>query len=449
MIPPATTARHLGVALVAAMSLAAVSTTEATATTRIERIVTPGGIEAWLVRESAVPIIALQFAVAGGAAQDANGKSGTANLVADMLDEGAGELDSNAFHDRLDEKAVELHFHADQDYLRGGFRTLVEHREAAFELFAKALNQPRFDAGDLERVRQRTLATLRRKSTNPNALAYETWWATAFPDHPYGRTIDGTIASVTSITSDDLKAFARRTLTRDALKIAVVGDIDAATLAPLLDKAFAGLPVKGNRTPVVEPQPQGMGDRKIVDLDVPQSVAIFGWPGLKRNDPDFIPAFVLNHILGGGTFSSHFYREVREKRGLAYSVYSYLMPLVHAGLVMGGVSTRNDRVGQSLSLIEAEIKQLAVNGPTADELEKAKKYLIGSYSLRFDTSTKIAEQLLQIQLDDLGIDYIQRRNDLVAAVTIEDLRRVAARLLQTKILVTVVGRPRDLPGQGG
>ena len=449
MSPLATTARRFGVALIAAMSFQYGSATDATATTRIERVVTPGGIEAWLVRESAVPIIALQFAVAGGGAQDPAGKPGTANLVADMLDEGAGELDSAAFHDRLDEKAIELHFRADLDHLRGGFRTLAEHRDAAFELFAKALNQPRFEVGDLDRVRQQVLAGIRRKSTNPNALAYETWWSTAFPNHPYGRTIDGTIASVTAMTPDDLRAFTRRTLTRDALKIAVVGDIDAATLAPLLDKAFAGLPAKGDRTPVAEATPQRMGEHKIVDLDVPQSVLVFGWPGLKRADPDFIPAFVLNHILGGGTFSSHLFREVREKRGLAYSVYSYLMPLAHTGLVMGGVSTRNDRVAESLALIEAEIRQLAAAGPTAEELEKAKKYLIGSYALRFDTSSKIAEQLLQIQLDGLGIDYIQRRNDLIAGVRMEDVRRVAARVLKDKMLVTVVGRPRGLPAKGG
>ncbi|NJL08653.1 MAG: insulinase family protein, partial [Methylacidiphilales bacterium] len=192
-----------------------------------------------------------------------------------------------------------------------------------------------------------------------------------------------------------------------------------------------------------------LGQRKVIDVDVPQTVLTFGWPGLKRDDPDFIPAFVLNHILGGGTFSSRLYREVRDKRGLAYSVYSYLMPMDHAGLVIGGVSTRNDRAAESLSVIEGEIARLAKEGPSAEELDKARKFLIGSYALRFDTSGKIAGQLLHIQLDDLGIDYIHRRNDMVAAVTIEDVRRAAARLLHDRMLVTAAGRPVGLGGPAG
>ena len=251
-----------------------------------------------------------------------------------------------------------------------------------------------------------------------------------------------------------MRAFVGRVLARDTLKIAVVGDIDAATLAPLLDKVFGRLPASGQRLDVADAAPQGLGRRVVVDVDVPQTVLTFGWPGLKRSDPDFIPAFVLNHILGGGTFSSRFYREVRDKRGLAYSVYSYLMPLDHAGLMIGGVSTRNDRAAESLAVIEGEIARLAKEGPSAEELDKAKKYLIGSYALRFDTSGKIAGQLLQIQLDDLGIDYIHRRNGLMAAVTIEDIRRVAARLLHEKLLVSAAGRPVGLAqpaggGQGG
>jgi zinc protease len=456
--------RRLGVPLLAATSLtlspvtlmpltattlALVSEADAETATRIERVVSPGGIEAWLVREPAVPLIALEFAVTGGSTQDAPGKAGTANLVSGLLDEGAGDLDSAAFQDRLEAKAIELRFSAGRDHLSGSLKTLAENRDEAFGLLALALNKPRFDAEPVERVRQQVLAGIRRKSTNPNSLASEAWWAAAFPGHVYGRPVEGTAETVAAIGPDDLRAFVGRVLTRDTLKIAVVGDIDAATLAPLLDKVFGPLPAKGQRLAVAEAAPQGLGQRLVIDVDVPQTVLTFGWPGLKRSDPDFVPAYVLNHILGGGTFSSRFYREVREKRGLAYSVYSYLMPLDHAGLMIGGVSTRNDRAAESLSVIEAEIARLAKEGPSADELDKAKKYLIGAYALRFDTSGKIAGQLLQIQLDDLGIDYIHRRNGLVAAVTIEDVRRVAARLLNDKLLVTAAGRPVGIGGAAG
>jgi zinc protease len=230
------------------------------------------------------------------------------------------------------------------------------------------------------------------------------------------------------------------------LKIATIGAVEASEVATLVEKAFGSLPARAKLVPVPEIAPQGAGEQEIVQLDVPQTVITFGGVGLKRADPDFIPAFVLNHILGGGGFSSRLYREVREKRGLAYSVYSYLAPLDRAGLFMGGVSTRNDRAAESLSLILEQIRKIAESGPTAEELAKAKSYLIGSYPLRFDTSGKIAGQLLEIQVENLGIDYIDRRNGLVEAVTREDVRRAANRFLaDARLLVTLVGRPNPLP----
>jgi zinc protease len=233
-------------------------------------------------------------------------------------------------------------------------------------------------------------------------------------------------------------------LTRASLKVAVVGDIDAATLAPMLDRVFGTLPANGQLVALPAARIQDVGRRIVIDLDVPQAVLSFGGAGLARKDPDFIPAFIVNHILGGGSFSSRLYNEVREKRGLAYGVSSYLLPLDRAALFTGGTQTSNERAGEALKIIEAEIRSMASEGPTEEELAKAKAYLKGSYPLRFDTSAKIAAQLLQIQVEDLGIDYINKRNSLIDAVTLEDARRVAKRLADGGMLVTVVGRPKDL-----
>jgi zinc protease len=233
---------------------------------------------------------------------------------------------------------------------------------------------------------------------------------------------------------------------RSNLKVATIGAIEADEIAKLVDRGFAGLPEEPNLTPVPDIVPQGNGENDIVEMDVPQTVITFGGLGLKRSDPDFVPAFVLNHILGGGSFSSRLYREVREKRGLAYSVYSALSPLRHAGLFIGGVSTRNDRAAESLSIILEQIRELAESGPTEDELAKTKSFLVGSFPLRFDTSAKIAQQLLEIQIENLGIDYIDRRNDLIRAVTADDVRRAAGRFLtEASLLVTLVGRPDPVP----
>jgi zinc protease len=437
-------------ALLAIMSLAIVATaSNASQAAKIERILTPGGIEVWLVRDDMLPMLSLQFGFRGGANQDPEDKPGVAHLVAALLDEGAGDLDARAFHERLEAKAISLSFNAVRDTLRGSLKALSEHRDEAFELLGLALNAPRFDTEAVERVRAGVLAGLRRRSTSPGDIASERWYARAFPDHPYGRPVYGTLESVPRIGLDELRTYVRRAIARSNLKVAAVGAIDAPTLARLVDRAFSALPAEPSLTSIRDIAPKGLGSREVVDLDVPQTTIAFGGIGLKRADPDFIPAYVLNHILGGGSFSSRLYREVREKRGLAYSVYSYLAPYDHAGLFMGGVSTRNDRAAESLAIIAAEIKRIAGEGPTAEELDKAKSFLIGSYPLRFDTSGKIASQLLDIQLEDLGIDYIDRRNGLVAAVSADDVRRAARRIMtEDQLLVTLVGRPIGVTSEG-
>lgn len=414
----------------------------AVAKINVERMVTPKGIEVWFVRDMHHPMLSMEFAFLGGAAQDPADKPGVATLVAGLLDEGAGDLDAHAFRERLEESAITLSFNADRDSLRGSLKTLTDNRDKAFELMRLALTAPRFDAKELDRIRAAVLANLRQRSTNPSNIAQDRWFAKAFPGHPYGHPSLGTLASVPLITPDDLRAYTRRVLARSDLKIAVVGAVDRDTLARLIDSTFGGLPAHSDLMPVPDVTPQGLGTREIVEFKVPQTVVFFGGAGLKRSDPDFVPAYVLNHILGGGGFESRLFSEVREKRGLAYSVSSSLVPFKHAGLFMGGVSTKNDRAIESLDLITDEIKRLADEGPTADELQKAKLYLIGSYPLRFDTSAKIASNLLTIQFENLGIDYIERRNAEVEAVSAADIRRAANRILShLQPLVLMVGEP--------
>lgn len=435
-------------AIVPALAVATVATVAATAAVRpasaieIEKVVSPGGIEAWLVSESAVPLVSVQFAFDGGAAQDPPDRPGVANLISVLLDEGAGDIDSAAFQEKLESLAIEMSFDAGRDTFYGAMQTLTENLDEAANLLRLAITEPRFDADAIERMRVQTESGLRRELTDPNAVAGRLWSDTVFGSHPYGRPVKGTLETVAAITVDDLRAYHERIFARDTLKIAVVGDITAERLAPLLDEIFGGLPQTADLAPVAEATLPDGGMRKVVEMEIPQTVIQFGRPGLKRDDPDFIPAYVVNHILGGGAFSSRLYQEVREKRGLSYSVYSFLYPLDRAGLIAGGAATRNDRAAESLAIIDEEIKRMADEGPTAEELEKAKRYLKGSYPLRFDTSTKIARQLVEIQRDKLGIDYINKRNDLIDAVTIDDAKRVARKLYgDGSLYVTMVGRP--------
>jgi zinc protease len=414
------------------------------AATNIERFITPAGIEVWLVRDPAVPLIAINFGFRGGNTQDPPEKGGVANMMASLLDEGAGELDGKTFQQRLERKAIELNFAAGRDTVRGTLRTLKDNQDEAFDLLRLALTAPRFEAAAVERIRSQIISRLQRLSTNPNDIASRAWWAAAFPGHPYGLPVSGTPESVARISVDDLKIYLKRTLTRDSLKIGVVGDIDPASAGRLIDRAFAALPAEGDLTPIANATLQGAGRRIVIDLDVPQAVVNFGGLGVLRSDPDFMPAYLMTHILGGGSFSSRLYREVREKRGLAYGVSDSLLWLYHAGVHVGGTATRSDATKNALDVIESEAARMAKDGPTAEELDKAKTYLKGSFALGLDTSTKIANQLVSMQLDNLGIDYIERRPALIDAVTLADTKRAAKRLLDSGLLVAIVGRPQDI-----
>jgi zinc protease len=433
--------------LLAAISLSAfalVTAAPVASAMDIEKIVSPAGIEAWLVREQAVPLVALNYAFRGGSSQDPVDKSGAASFAASLLDEGAGDLDAKAFQERMESRAIELSFQVGRDEFHGSLRALNENREEAFDLLRLALTAPRFDAEAVERMRRQTIAGLQRDISNPNNIASRRWWQTAFPGHPYGRDSKGTLESVPTIAVADLRDYARRVFARNELTISIVGDVDAKTAGELIDRAFAKLPAKNDLKAVADVKPAGLGRRIVVNLDVPQAVVTFGGLGLARNDPDFMAGYIVNHILGGGSFSSRLYKEVREKRGLAYGVSNSLVWFKNAAVVMGGTATRADRTGEALAIIEGETRRMAEEGPTADELAAAKSYLKGAYALSLDTSSKIASQLTQIQIDRLGIDYMQRRSAMIDAVTLDDAKRVAKRLFGGGMLVTVVGRPKGL-----
>ena len=412
--------------------------------TKIERVVSPSGIEFWFVRDATVPLVSIEFAFRGGAVQDPDDKMGLAEMTVSTLDEGAGDLDGTAFHARMERNAIELQIRASREHVRGTLRTLKENQDEAFNLLRLALNEPRFDPSAVERIRSQTVSSLQRQSTNPNSISSRAWWASAFPSHPYGRPVSGTLESVARVTPGDMRDYARRVLARDNLKIGVVGDIDVAIAGRLIDQTFGKLPAKAQLKPVPEVKMQGLGGRTVIDLNVPQAVVNFGGPGIARNDPDFMAAYIVNHILGGGSFSSRLYREVREVRGLAYGVNTSLTWFERAAVMVGGTATRADAAGETIDIIDAEFRKMAAEGPTEEELTKAKTFLQGSFALNLDTSTKIASQLVQMQIDNLGIDYIDRRSALIDAVTLADTRRVAKRLLNGGLLVTIVGKPKGV-----
>jgi zinc protease len=409
---------------------------------KIEVVKSPGGIQAWLVEAHENPLLALKFSFEGGNSQDPEGKDGVANFVSAMLDEGAGDIQASDFQEQMESLAMRMRYEDSRDAFYGNFETLTQNRDETAKLLKLALTKPRFDQDAVERIRGQLLANLVYADRDPEKVAAKEWFAVAFAGHSYSRPSQGTEATVNAITRDDLEAYRKRIFARSNLKVVAVGDITPEQLGKLLDDVFGDLPEKASLAPVPLTKPAAGGKEKWISMDVPQSVAVFGLPAMPRKDPDFMAAFVLNQLIGGGGFASRLMEEVREKRGLAYSVYSYIQPFRHTSILTGGVATRADAIQQSLDVIRKELKHVADEGPTPTEFENAKKYLIGSYALRFDTNSKIASQLLGLLEDDFGPEYIDNRNKMIEAITLDDAKRVAKRLLDTdNLIVTIVGQP--------
>ena len=413
-------------------------------TARVSSHRTPSGIEIWHVEDYTVPLVSLEFAFMGGAAQDPTGQTGLTHLLSGLYDEGAGAMGAEAFKEALEDRAIELSFDAGRDRLDGSLRSLSSELDAAFDLLAASLNQPRFDADAIDRVKAQIVAGLKHKESDPASRARDALYRRAFAGHSYHRSVDGVANELATLTRDDLVRQHRHLVARANLHIVAVGAISPEKLIAGVEHAFGALPAKPTLVSLENAVLQGCGEREIVDLDIPQSTLYLALQGLRRDDPDFLPASVMNFILGGG-MTSRLFIEVREKRGLAYSVWSSLAYKEHAQLFLCATATSNERVAESLCIIEGELARMAETGLTADELTRAKSYMIGSYALRFDSSRKIANELLEIRIDNLGIDHIDRRNGQVQAVTLEQTHKAAIRLFaNAKPLIVAAGRPVGL-----
>jgi zinc protease len=410
----------------------------------IAEVTSPGGINAWLVQEESIPFVALELRFKGGASLDLPGKRGATNLMVGLLNEGAGDLDSRAFAERAESLAASFEFDVGDDAVSISARFLTENQDEALALLHDAITQPRFDQDAIDRVKGQLVSVIRSDAQDPDNLVGRAFDSMVFGDQPYGSAIEGTEESVAALTRDDLIAAHKGALARDRIYVGAAGDITPEALAEILDKLLGDLPETGTpQAPDVAVSTQA--GVTVVPFDVPQSVAIFGHEGIARDDPDFFAAYVLNEILGGGGFEARLMEEVREKRGLTYGVYSYLVPKDHAALYLGRVSSANDRIAEAIDVIRAEWTKMAENGVTEEELATAKTYLTGAYPLRFDGNGPIANILVGMQMDDLPAEYVNTRNAQIEAITLDDIKRVAARILKPEALhFVVVGKPEGL-----
>lgn len=410
----------------------------------IREVVSQKGIQAWLVEDHTVPLIAVEFAFRGGSTQDPPGKAGLANLMTGLFDEGAGALDSESFQLRMDDVGLEMGFSARRDAVHGSLKMLAERREEAVELARLAINVPRFDEAPFQRIRAQIIAGIKARERDPRTEASRRWAEMLYGDHPYAREEEGTVEALETVTPADVRELHGRLFARGELHVAIVGAIDAAAAGRMLDLLFGELPADP-RLADIDDAALRFGETLHVEFELPQSRITLAWPGVPRKDPEFFAAHLMNHVLGGGTFSSRLYGEIREKRGLAYGVDSYLVNYDRASSLMVTTATRPERADEAISVIRDEVAHMAAEGPTAEELEAAKKAVIGGYAVSNLTSSgSVASTLVELQLENLGIDYIDRRAELIGRVTQEETRRIAARILSVEPAMMILG-PR--PGE--
>lgn len=424
--------------------IAALAALPARAGVDIKEVTTPGGINAWLVEDHSLPFVALELRFRGGAALDRPGKRGATNLMVGLLEEGAGDMDARAFTRATEALAASFSYRTRDDSISVSAKFLSEGRDASVELLRESLVSPRFDEPALARVKRQVVSGIRSDLKDPRDIAGRALDELVFGEHPYGSPRQGTVESVKALNRADIEAAHAAAVARDRIYVSAVGDITETELASLLDRLLGDLPKRG--APLPGPaDPTLPGGVVVKEFDTPQSVATFAQHGIDRDHPDFFAAYLLNHILGGGSFESRLMREVREERGLTYGVYSYLMDKDGAQLWMGSVSSANDRVAEAIAVIRAEWARIRDEGVTAKELQDAKTYLTGAYPLRFDGNGPIADIAVLMQMEGLSRDYIDTRNDGVNAVTLEDVNRVAKERLQPgKLTFVVAGKPENL-----
>ena len=411
----------------------------------IKEVTSPLGIKAWLVEDRSVPVVTLSFSFAAGAASEPDDQKGVTSLMAELLTDGAGPLPAQAFKRRAEDINASLDFDASADRFGGSLRMLSANRAEGFELLRLALTAPRFDADMVEQRRSQLIAAINQASQRPSSVASRTLMARVFAGHPYSIDTHGVREALKTVTAEEIRKRAAAVLDRSGLIVAAVGDIDEAELARELDHAFGSLPAVPADADPPAWVPTTRPSLVVVERPVPQSAVRMAMPGISRQDPDWYAAFVMNHILGGGGQQSRLFTEVRERRGLAYSVSSSLRTYKKAALLMISTASANEKVADTIRVIRNEMARLRNDGPTEQELADAKTYLTGALPVSLDSSSSIAGLLHGMQIDGLPRNQLDLRTKLIAAVTSEDARRAARRLLREDLLTTVVvGKPVGL-----
>lgn len=404
---------------------------------KIEHWVAPSGAKVFFVENHALPILDVQVDFAAGTAYDPSGKSGLASLTRGLLDQGVEGMDETAIANRMADLGAKLSGGADMDRASVSLRTLsaADKRVPALDTLRAVLVSPLFPAEVFEREKARTVAALKDALTRPEAIAGKAFWLAMYPGHPYG--VQATPESVSAIGRDDLAAFYRTHYTAQRATVAIVGDLSRADAETLAQQLTAALPVGAGAEPLAMPTLPAASEQRIAH-PAAQAHLLLGLPAIKRGDPDFFPLLVGNYSLGGGGFVSRLMKEVRDKRGFAYSVSSYFHPMAQLGPFQIGLQTKKAQANDALKVTREVLAEFLAQGPTEAELKAAKQNLVGSFPLRLDSNRKILENVAVIGFYGMPLDYLDRYAGNIEKVSVADIKAAFSRHVSAENLVTLI-----------
>ena len=403
-------------------------------------IKTDKGIKFWFVEDNSIPIISVNFSFSGGAFFDEDGKEGTSSFIASLLDEGAGNLSSIQFQNTMDEIGMKLSFASSRDSFQGSFQIISENKEQGFKLLKSVLTNPLLDDKDIEKIRNQILSGLKLKEIDVNNLASKEFHQVFFSSHSFGRNVEGTVSSINNISKNDLRNYIKKFLSISNLVIGVSGNVKSNEINNLIDDAFGHFVLKNQNLPVIPTKNNFPSGIQIEKKSFSQAAVLFGHKGLKRNDKNFFAARIVNYVLGGGGFQSRMYKNVREKRGLVYSIYSYLVPYKNNDILLGGFQTKNETVYEAISLVKDEWEKISSVGITQKEFEEAKTYYKGSFSRNLTSTSSISSLLKVVQEYGLPKSYFKNRNKIIDSLTLKEVNIVAKNLFKKEdLFFTIVG----------
>ena len=396
------------------------------------------GIQAYLLEDKSNPIISVSFLFKNaGYASDNPNEQGIANMMASLLTDGAGDLDSQAFKEEMESNAIGISFSAGKDDFSGALLTTNDNQKKAYELLRLALSEPRFDADDIRRVQAELLESLKRQKEHPGSILGLEFSKELYGKHPYARNPIGVAENILKVDKGKLQVFMADYFSRQNLLVGIAGDITPFEAEQMLDSVFGVLAESGRVNFVREAELDFNGRSRTIEMPAGQNIVMKAAAGVGRNHEDFYPLFVANHILGGSGLSSRLSQAIREKEGLTYGVYSYLVLDDKAPVIMASFSSTADKYARAEELFAEQWQNFGRNGVSAEELAQAKDYLVASYNLRFASIASIADILTAMQKYNLGLDFLQKRNDYVQQVTQEQVNNAARKYFNKDKLVSV------------